>query len=242
MSAENKDKPLALITGASKGIGKYIALELAQKGYDLALVARGQDRLNEIVKQCEALGVRAVGFSQDMSQTREIKALVEKVYEAFGKIDVLVNNAGQSVARSLLDADMELWDQTLDLNFRAYLHLTKYVGKIMQKQKTGFVINISSEAANLHYKGGSIYCTTKVAVSRLSKILYWELREKNIRVCNIEPGLVATEMKGTMTDKIDREKCIQPEDLAKTVSFVLSMPKTTCITNINVMPSTTPYL
>ncbi len=229
----------AIVTGASQGIGKAIALNLAQEKINLALIGRNEKRLQEVAKECSKLGVVAKIYPFDLSQVEEISSVVEKMKSDFKTLDILVNSAGTYEKGNPFEADLKKWDYALNLNFRAVYYLTNQVLSIMTTQECGAIINISSVAGQMSYMGGEIYCATKHALKAYSNCLFDSVREKNIKVTCLFPGFVNTEM--GRGDNLDAQKMIQAEDIANTVNWFLKMPMTACPTEITIRPQRSPY-
>lgn len=233
------DKKTALITGASQGIGRAIALNLASEKVDLALVGRNENKLKAVAQECEAIGVKVKIYTLDLAQVEKIPALIEKVKADFSGLHILVNNAGTYAKGNPFESDLNEWDYALDLNFRAVYHLTNQALPLISKEDCGAIINISSIAGQMTYKGGEIYCATKYAVRAYSNCLFESVREKNIKVTCIYPGYVNTEM--GRGENLDESKMIQPDDIATTVNSFLKTPITACQTEIIIRPQRTPY-
>lgn len=236
MKWENKT---ALITGASQGIGRAIAVNLAAEGINLALVGRDETRLQSVAAECEKLGVKVKTYIFDLADVTKIPALIQNVKDDFNSLGILVNNAGTYAAGNPFESDLEAWDYALDLNFKAVYHLTNQALSLIVGQEYGAIINISSIAGQMTYKGGEIYCATKHAVKAYSNCLFESVREKNVKVTTIYPGFVNTNM--GRGDNLDESKMIQPEDIALAVNNFLKMPITACSTEITIRPQRTPY-
>lgn len=229
----------ALITGASQGIGRAIALNLAAEGIKLALVGRNETRLQSVAAECEKLGVKVKTYIFDLADVTKIPALIQNVKDDFSSLGILVNNAGTYAAGNPFESDLKAWDYALDLNFKAVYHLTNQALSLIVGQEYGAIINISSIAGQMTYKGGEIYCATKHAVKAYSNCLFESVREKNIKVTTIYPGYVNTNM--GRGENLDESKMIQPEDIALAVNNFLKMPITACSTEITIRPQRTPH-
>lgn len=223
-----------LITGASRGIGAAAALHLAKEGARVALTARNGSALEAVKEACEAAGGEAALFPGDMTDTAFLKALPTQVVETFGRLDALFNNAGL-VARAPADeADLAEWDRVLDVNFRAWMHLTRHALPHLTANPESAVINLCSVAGRHTYATGGIYSATKHAVHAWSGCLFEDLRAKGVKVCALYPGFVNTEM---VTDVPgDKDKMIQPGDIARAIEFVLTFPSNACPTEIVIRP------
>lgn len=229
----------AIITGASQGIGKAVALNLAQEKINLALIGRNEKRLKEVADECIKFGVTVRIYPFDLTQVEKITSLVEKMKNEFKTLDILVNCAGTYEKGNPFECDLEKWDYALNLNFRSVYHLTNQVLKSIADEEAGAIINVSSIAGQMSYKGGEIYCATKHALKAYSNCLFESVREKNIKVTCLFPGFVNTEM--GREDHLDAEKMIQAEDIANTVNWFLKIPMTACPTEITIRPQRSPY-
>ncbi|NOT78441.1 MAG: SDR family oxidoreductase [Bacteriovoracaceae bacterium] len=236
MKLNNK---VALITGASQGIGRAIALNLASEKINLALVGRNESKLKAVADECIKFGVKVKIYPLDLADTSKIPSLIESVKADFNSLSVLVNNAGTYANGNPFESNLKDWDYALDLNFKAVYHLTNQALKLISENDDGAIINISSIAGQMTYKGGEIYCATKYAVRAYSNCLFESVREKNIKVTCIFAGYVNTEM--GRGENLDESKMIQPDDIALTVNSFLKTPLTACQTEIVIRPQRTPY-
>lgn len=229
----------AIVTGASQGIGRAISLALAKEGCHLALISRSKMNLEETANLCRKESKKISVFPFDLSKTAEIGELIDLVEKEIGGIDILVNNAGIGAKGKTGEVDLEKWDKILDVNLKSLIHLTHHALKRIEKNDWGAIINIASIAGKLAYGGSAGYCASKHGVLGFTGSLFEDVREKNIKVCAICPGYVDTPMiqsKGLKTDYM-----IRPEDIAKTVSFVLHFDRSGCPTEIIIRPQKTPY-
>ncbi len=236
----NLTNKTALITGASQGIGKTIAINFAKEKINLALVGRNELKLSEVAKECEKFNVKVKVYAIDLVEVEKIRELVEKVKTEFSKLDILVNNAGTYADGNPFDSDLKKWDYALNVNFRSVYYLTNQLLPLIAAQDGGAIINIASVAGQMSYKGGEIYCATKHALRSYSNCLFESVREKNIKVTCLCPGYVNTNM--GRGEKLDENKMIQPEDIASTVNWFLKLPATACPTEITIRPQKTPNL
>jgi NADP-dependent 3-hydroxy acid dehydrogenase YdfG len=233
------DNKVALITGASQGIGRAIALNLASEKINLALVGRNESKLKAVADECIKFGVKVKIYPLDLADVSKIPSLIESVKADFNSLSVLINNAGTYTNGNPFESNLKDWDYALDLNFKAVYHLTNQALKLISENDDGAIINISSIAGHMTYKGGEIYCATKYAVRAYSNCLFESVREKNIKVTCIFPGYVNTEM--GRGENLDESKMIQPDDIALTVNSFLKTPLTACQTEIVIRPQRTPY-
>lgn len=231
---------VAIVTGASRGIGESLAVRLSEKGVNLVLVARGLELLEKVRKNCEKNGVKAIVCQADMANMMSVENIVSRAKDCFDRIDILANNAGRSPkTNDPIEFELDDWDNTLDLNFRSIYYLTKLVLPEIQKQEEGAIINISSISATMTYKNGGIYCASKHALKAYSGCLFDNVRESGIKVCSILPGFVNTDM--ARSEGLDEELMIQPNDIADAMTFVLESSKSVCPTEIKLRPQRSPY-
>lgn len=232
---------IALITGASRGIGRAIAQLLAQEGMHLALVARTEPALHEIERECRAYGVKVITLACNLEQSDRWKWLVEQTYLRLGGLHALINNAGVFLDKGSADTSVVSdWEMTLTINLSAVMGLCRYALPYLEQHESGAIINIASILGKQSSSNSAAYCASKHGVLGFSGALFEDVREKKIKVCTICPGLVRTDMVEENPNR-DRSKMIQPEDIAETVRFVLTFPKTSCPTEIVIRPQQTPY-
>jgi NADP-dependent 3-hydroxy acid dehydrogenase YdfG len=236
MSANNTKKVI-LITGASRGIGKACAVSLANKDSILILMARDLKSLKIVEKECKDLGAEVKCVALDLADTKKIKDEVSKVINEYGRIDTLINNAGIWDEQPFESGDMDKWDHALDVNLKSAIHLARYCLEGMSSE--GAVIFIGSSASKKTYAGGTNYCAAKFGLLGFANSLFEDIREKGIKVSSILLGLVNTSMHEN-DKKLDPDKMIQPEDVALTVKFILSMPHNVCPLEITLFPQQNP--
>ena len=230
-------KKVILISGASRGIGRACSLALAHKDSILILMARDEKSLKKVKTECENLGAEVECISLDLSDTAKIKDGVSQVIQQYGKIDTLINNAGIWDEQPFESGDMDKWDFALDVNLKSAIHLTRYCLEGMSSE--GAVIFIGSSASKKTYAGGTNYCAAKFGLLGFANSLFEDIREKGIKVSSILPGLVNTSMHEN-DKKLDPDKMIQPDDVAQTVNFILSMPQNVCPLEITLFPQKNP--
>jgi 3-oxoacyl-[acyl-carrier protein] reductase len=235
MKLNNK---VAVITGASRGIGKAIALSLAQEGMHLALIARNKKDLEATAFACEQYGVTTKVYPFDLSLINNISELVETIHQDFPQIDVLINDAGKYAEGDPFESNLADWDYTLNVNFKAPYHLTSELLKKFRKDGETAVINISSISGLMVTEGGEIYNASKAALKSFGGCLFESVRERGIKVTNIYPGYVNTSM--TAGGKLDHDKMIQPQDVASAAVWALKMPANACPTDITIRPQFSP--
>ncbi len=225
------DGKVALITGASRGIGKQIALTFAGMGASIGVnFSRNVEKANEVVEQIKALGVDAIALQFDVSNPEQVDLGVSKLLEKFSKVDILVNNAGIASDGLLMRTKAEDWQKTIDINLSSCFHLCKAVSKPMMKARVGRVINISSVIGEMGNAGQVAYAASKAGIFGLTKSLAKELGSRNITVNSVTPGYIETDM----TSDIDKERIDKMlsqipagrlgsvEDVANLVAFLAS--------------------
>ncbi len=217
---------LALVTGASRGIGKACALELAKAGYDIAVnFAGNEEAANKTVEEIKALGVDAAAFKFDVSNQEEAAKGVEGVIEKFGRIDILVNNAGITRDGLFMRMSAENWNAVINTNLSSAFYVSQPVVKVMMKQRSGAIVNMSSVVGVSGNAGQANYSAAKAGLIGLTKTLAKELGSRGIRVNAIAPGFINTDMTKDLdtskfTDFIPLKRLGEPEDIAKAVKFL----------------------
>lgn len=222
----------AVITGAARGIGAAIALRLAQDGYNVALndVSEQAFENNDILDRCRAYGVEAESFCADVSSHSQCEEMIKAVKERFGSIDVIVNNAG--ITRDGLMAHMseEQYDLVIAVNQKSVFNMMKFGGKVMIRQRSGRIINVSSVAGMYGNPGQINYSASKAAIIGMTKTAAKELGSRNITVNAVAPGFIQTPMTDKLTDEqkaamlaqISMKRYGQVEEIAGVVSFLAS--------------------
>ena len=225
------DGKVALVTGASRGIGRAIAIRLASEGAKVAINYAGNTAKAEEVKaEIEKNGGEAILVQADISSTEAVDAMVEKVVEAFGQIDILVNNAGITRDGLLMRMKDEDFDAVINTNLKGVFYCTKAVSKLMMKKRSGRIINMASVVGLMGNAGQANYAAAKAGVIGFSKSAAKELAARGINVNVVAPGFIATDMTAAMTDKakeatlagIPLKRMGQPEDVANAVLFLAS--------------------
>lgn len=179
---------VAVVTGGGRGLGRAIALSLAEAGADVCIGARTVAEIEETAAQAKAFGRRAIALPTDVCSTNHIDNMVKDTLDQFGRIDILVNNAGGGMPSPLVEASEELWEQTLRLNLTSVFLCCRAVGQVMIKQNQGTIINISSGASFAPSPNVGLYSTAKAGLNQLTKVLAVELAPHNIRVNAVAPG------------------------------------------------------
>jgi len=241
------ENQVAIVTGASSGIGEATALALAEAGAKVAVAARRKDRLGNLKKKIDDMGSAALLVQTDVSIRAQVEAMVAQTKKKWGRVDILVNNAGVMLLSFMDKLKVDEWEKMIDINLKGVLYGIAAVLPIMREQRCGHIINISSDADRKVFPGSAVYSATKAAVTLLSEGLRAELaREKMpIRVTSISPGAVATELAKHITDKDVFEvfrshppiEFMQSADVAAAVLFALTQPPHVDINNILVRPA-----
>lgn len=236
MTAQHLSNKVALVTGASRGIGSAIALALAEAGAKVVVnYARSSEAAEGIVKKITDQGGEAVAIQGDVSDSEQVQKLVKEAHSQWGSIDVLVNNAGITRDTLLLRMKLEDWQAVINLNLTGVFLCTQAVSKIMLKQRQGRIINIASVAGQMGNPGQANYSAAKAGVIGFTKTMAKELASRNVTVNAVAPGFIATEM----TQEVDAEEVLkyiplarygQPEEVAGMVRFLASDPAAAYIT------------
>jgi len=232
MSMKNQ---VAIVTGASKGIGKAIALSFAKEKMNVVLAARTKSELEKVATEVETLGGKALVVPGDVSRGQSVDQLVTQTIDKFGKIDILINNAGMGVFAPVDELETQDFDRMFAVNMRGVFLCTRAVLPHMKKQKSGAIINISSLAGKNFFKGGAGYAATKWALNGFTKCLMLEAREYNIRVSVVCPGSVATEFSPHAGK--DPAKILQSQDVADSVMGILRLPSNALMSEIDLRPT-----
>lgn len=217
---------VALITGASRGIGKACAIELAKAGYDIAVSYAGnEEAANNTVNELLALGIKAKSYKFDVADKEACSKAVEEVMAEFGRIDVLVNNAGITRDGLFMRMNSDNWEAVINTNLNSAFYMSNPVVRIMMKQRSGCIINMSSIVGVYGNAGQANYSAAKAGLIGFTKSLAKEIGSRNIRVNAIAPGFIQTDMtKGLEETKIAEHIALNrlgnPEDIAKTVKFL----------------------
>lgn len=241
------NQKIALITGATAGIGYETAFLLAQNNYNLILTGRRKERLETIKKQLESnFDCKVLTLNFDIRKKEEVESTLTTLPEEWKSIDVLLNNAGLAAGLGPVNsADVDDWEAMIDTNVKGLLYMTRIVSPWMVARQSGHIINISSIAGKEAYPNGSVYCGTKHAVAAITKAMRIELMPSGIKVSSIAPGAVETEF-SLVRFRGDEEKAAQvykgftplyAKDIAETILFVLSRPPHVNIDDLLIMPT-----
>ncbi|MFD1911001.1 SDR family oxidoreductase [Halodurantibacterium flavum] len=241
--SNNIENKVVLITGGSSGLGAETARLLAGKGAKVAVAARRTDKLNDVVSEIEAAGGTARAYALDVTDKAHVETVVAGVVADFGRIDVLVNNAGLMPIRPMSEVNTDEWDQMIDVNVKGVLYGIAAVLPRFLEQESGHIINLSSVAGiKVFAPGGTVYSGTKFAVSAISEGLRQEVGE-HIRVTSIEPGAVDSELKlgttGTAADTVRDfyERAIPAASVARAIAFAIEQPADVDINAIVLRPT-----
>ncbi|MEH1948708.1 MAG: SDR family oxidoreductase [Nostoc sp.] len=234
---------VVIITGASSGLGEATAKRLAASGAKLMLAARREDRLKELVGAIAKSGGTATYQVTDVADRAQVEALAKETLSTYGRIDVLINNAGLMPLSPLDQVKVEEWDRMIDVNIKGVLYGIAAVLPTMRQQKSGHVINLSSVAGHKVFAGSAVYCATKYAVRAISEGLRLESNGE-IRSTNISPGAVATELTTTITDKdtaagINQlyEIAIDADAIARAIAYAIEQPDDVDVNEIIIRPT-----
>jgi len=238
---------VAMITGASSGIGYATAETLAKAGARVALGARRADRLEELAKRIAGNGGEAFCHKLDVTRRPECDAFARAVLDRWGSIDILVNNAGLMPLSFFKNLKVDEWDRMVDVNIKGVLYSTAAVISHMRERKAGHIVNLSSVAGRIVFPAGSVYCATKHAVAAFSEGLRQEFSARsNIRVTSIEPGVVATELNDAITDEslrgfvenARRMEALQAQDIADAILYAVGSPPHVSVNEVLIRPTT----
>jgi len=225
----------SLVTGASRGIGRAVALRLAAEGSDIVAAARSKAELETLKAEIEHLGRNCLAIETDLRRPESVMRLAEAALADSTQIDILVNNAGVGVWGELGEISLEQYDEVFDVNIRAVFLLTQAILPSMTARGNGFVVNIGSTSGRCGYSGGTVYCASKFALTGFADALAKELQPKGIRVCTIFPGSVNTYLGGSGPEGWDADM-LAPEDVAESVVHVVTTPSRVFTTEIVVWP------
>ena len=229
MDLKNK---IILITGASKGIGRDICFALAEKGSNVIMTSRTESNLIEMESKIRSRGQKATAIPADLSSDDDIDSLFNAVTEKFGRLDVLINNAGIGIFGKLEDFPIEDFDRMIRINVRAVYLCCQKALRLMIPEKNGHIINISSVVGIKGYPNQSAYTASKHGVMGLTKSLAEEAQEHGISVSVILPGGVDTEFAYRARPDLDRSILIPPEDISKTVIYILTLSDNSMVDQI----------
>ena len=234
---------IALITGATSGIGQATALKAAEAGFDVIITGRRNDRLQELAESIRQKGADVLPLAFDIRQSGEVETAIRNLGGKWRDISVLVNNAGLAVGVApIQEGVLDDWERMIDTNVKGLLYITRAVAPLMIARNTGHIVNLASIAGKEVYPGGNVYCATKHAVDALSRAMRTDMLKHHIKVTNIAPGMVETEF-SIVRYKGDKEAAdkgyqgmtpLTNEDIAETIIFAITRP---ALNDIVIMPT-----
>lgn len=233
-----------LITGATSGFGRAIAIKFAQNGYTVCITGRRENRLEELKKELEEkYNTRVITLAFDIRDRIAVENAISSLEKQVSRIDILVNNAGLAAGLSSIDeGDIDDWELMIDTNLKGLLYVTRQVAPIMTRQASGHIFNIGSTAAKMVYKNGNVYCATKFAVDALNQAMRIDLLNYGIKVTGIHPGMAETEF-SLVRFKGDEDRAknvyseinaIKAEDIADITWYCATLPPHLCINDLTV--------
>ena len=236
---------IALITGATSGIGEATAILLAQNGFDIIITGRRDQLLSKLKVRLESeTKAKVLALNFDVRKLAEVHDAINSLDDKWKLIDVLVNNAGLAVGLSHIDTGVvDDWERMIDTNIKGLLYVTREVSPLMVSRNSGHIINISSIAGKEEYENGNVYCATKHAVDSLSRAIRIDLVQHKIKVTNIAPGMVDTEF-SIVRFKGDKERATKvyqgltplfANDIAEAILFAVTRPEHVCINDMLIM-------
>lgn len=237
---------VALVTGASSGIGYATAIALSKAGAKVSVGARRKERLETLRQEIEKQGGEIIIQELDVTKKSNCDLFIQNTVNKWEKIDILINNAGLMPLSFFKNLKIDEWDQMIDVNVKGVLYCTAAAIPHLLKQNSGHIVNISSVAGRVVFPAGSVYCATKHAITALSEGLRQELSQRyNIRVTCIEPGVVSTELTNTITDKalqgfvesVKKMEALQAEDIAKSILYALEAPAHVNVNEVLIRPT-----
>jgi NADP-dependent 3-hydroxy acid dehydrogenase YdfG len=241
---------VALVTGASSGIGEATARRLAREGAAVAIAARRTDRLEALGGEIADAGGTALPIEADVTQREQAKAAVARTVEELGRLDVLVNNAGVMLLGPMLEAPVEEWERMIEVNLLGLMYTSKAAIPYLLEAAEGDrgvadIVNISSVAGRIARRGSGVYNATKFGVGAFSESLRQEVTRRHLRVALVEPGAVATELQGHNRPEVKEEiekrfvdmEVLQAEDIADAIGYVVTRPRHVAVNEILVRPT-----
>lgn len=218
---EDLSKKTAIITGGGTGIGQGVALQLASEGTKVVICGRRESRLEEVLGAIRDQGGEGLAYQADVSDAEDVDRLVRKTQQAYGDIDILINNAGIGGGGAIHNHDIQTWDEIMAVNLRGPFLTSRAVLPGMRAKGQGHIINISSESGLEYYQGNGAYGVSKHALNALGEFIQRENQDFGVRVDTICPGMVITEMSKD-SKGLDHSKCLYPEDIADLVVWLLT--------------------
>ncbi|MFC0272167.1 SDR family oxidoreductase [Metabacillus herbersteinensis] len=226
----------AIVTGASRGIGKSIAFKLAEQGMKLAIIGHS-DEIHRTAEELRNKGYdHVIAFQLDIAEENQVNAMIQDTIQAYSTIDLLVNNAGVGFFKKVEETSLEEWKQVFDVNVQGVFVASKAVVPHMKNRNSGTIITISSDVGRYTIPNGAAYTATKYAVQGFSGSLAQEVREHGIRVGTINPGMVDTYFNNSEQGTADKEEWLKVDDIANAVVYMASAPKHMLIDEIVIHP------
>jgi NADP-dependent 3-hydroxy acid dehydrogenase YdfG len=232
---------IAVVAGASRGIGKAIATQLAVAGAQVILLARNQSDLNEAVAVITQEGGLASAFVLDISDEQAVKSVFQQIIQQYQRIDILVNNAGIGEFYPVSETSATFWDEVMNINVKGTFLCSKEAVIQMQKQGVGHIVSIASDVAKRTFANGALYCSSKYAQDAFSSALRKEVRRDGIKVSVVYPGLVDTYFNKSKPGNLENATHLKPEDIAASVLHILSAPKHVVIDELMIHPISQDY-
>ena len=238
---------VAVVTGASSGIGAATAKALAGEGYAVALAARREERINELCDEISSAGGKALAVPTDVADQASAEALIKAAKDELGSVDVLVNNAGVMLLGPLLGADIEHWQRMVNVNVLGVIYCTHFALPVMQEQGSGHIVNVSSVAGRIARMGSGVYNATKWGVGAFSESLRQEALNYGVRVTIVEPGYVDTELQGhnehpMVVERMEKDKqqigkVLEADDIANAIVYAVKQPEHVSINEVLIRPT-----
>lgn len=236
-----KDK-VAVITGASTGIGQSIAVTFAREGAQVVVAARRREALERLARQIESSGGRALAVPTDVTVEQQVLDLFRRATEAFGRVDILVNNAGTAIGKPTDELSLDAWRKVIDCNVTGAFLCSREAFKLMKRQRNGRILNIGSVSAKVPRPHSAAYTTSKYALEGLTRSMAVDGREHGIAVSVLQPGNVVTPLWDGREDVMRREGAMAPEDLARIAVTMLTLPPDVNLFEAIVLPLSMPML
>jgi len=238
---------IIMVTGATAGFGKAIAVRFAKHGYNIIITGRRKERLDELEKELLSTGkIKVLSLNFDVRKQSDVSSVIDSLPAEWKNIDILVNNAGLAVGMSHIDkGTIDDWDRMIDTNIKGLLYVTRAVSPLMVERNSGHIFNIGSIAGLEAYENGNVYCATKAAVATLSRSMRIDLLKHNIKVTNIAPGMADTEF-SIVRFKGDQEKAdavykgidaLTADDIADVIFYCSTLPAHVCINELVITPT-----
>jgi 3-oxoacyl-[acyl-carrier protein] reductase len=229
---------VALITGATHGIGRTTAFAFGRAGYKVGVCARTKAKVERLVEELAGEGIEAAGATADVGQPEAVPPAVQEIARALGEIGVLINNAGILIAKPFEELTLDDWDSTMETNVRSLFLMTREVLPAMRRRREGTIVNVASLAGRNGFVGGTAYTASKHAVLGFSRSLMLEARKDNIRVIAICPGSVATRLlENQPLLKADPNRILLPEDVAETILDAVRLPGRAMVSELDIRPT-----